>query len=836
MTIEELISRVKKPSRYCGNEFNVTKKVWDQVSLRIALIFPDLYEIGMSHQGLQILYHIINNQANLLAERAYAPDLDMEALLRSRGEELFSLESHRPLKEFDLLGITLPYELCYSNILTVLDLAGIPFRSVDRDQSYPLIIGGGPGAFHPEPVADFFDAILLGDGEEAIIEIAQIVMRAKEQAVDRRETLQRLAALPGIYIPSLFEPVYDEEGVFQDIKPLQADYSKVRRRVLPDIEDGGGEPPLVPLARVVHDRLGIEIARGCTRGCRFCQAGVIYRPVRERSMERVIELARKGIAEGGFDELALLSLSTGDYSCIAPLLGRLMDEFSKANVSVSMPSMRVGTLTPEIMSQIKRVRKTGFTLAPEAGTDRLRRVINKGITEDDLLSSSKAAFELGWKLLKFYFMFGLPTETEDDLAAIPELVKKARQTGKGGGHKINVSVGTFVPKPHTPFQREPQLSIGEGFTRINFLKERLRGNGFQLKWNDPRQSFLEGVLSRGDRKLAQVIEAAWRLGARLDAWSDYYKLDTWRQAADECGIDLEYYLRRRLPEENLPWQHLDAGLDDEFFKQEYEKALNEIYTPDCRVHGCQKCGLCDFKTVKPIVNSCPQFEPTAEKEIASAEKKVTAAIHFVYRFDYAKLNEARFLGHLEVIQMFFRVFRRLDLPINYSQGFSPSPKVSFSPALPLGTESMAEYFVVDLFEPLQDINGMLTAINRLLPGGFEIIGIAYDGSDLGQKGQACYRITLGKEYQQGDLEKFMAAATFDIRLSRKGKERKIDGRSMVTDLRMSEDKKIDLVLNSEVGQAGIKPMELLAAVLGLSDEDVLDSRVIKLWYREDDGK
>ncbi|MDT8335680.1 MAG: TIGR03960 family B12-binding radical SAM protein, partial [Desulfurivibrionaceae bacterium] len=407
MSIDDILPLVSRPSRYAGNEFNIVKKEWRHAELRCALVFPDLYEIGMSHQGLQILYHLLNNHPRVLAERAYAPAPDMEKVLRDSGRSLFGLESHRPLGEFDFLGITLPYELCYTNILTILDLAGMPFRSLERDDRHPLVIGGGPGAFHPEPVAEFFDAILLGDGEEAVLVIAELLLAAKSEGAGRAEVLRRLAAVEGVYVPSFFEPRYDHSGNFSGMLGL-AGQNSVRRRILADIENSGGDPPLVPLSRIVHDRLGIEIARGCTRGCRFCQAGMVYRPVRERSPARILELAEKGINESGFDELALLSLSTGDYSCISELLVGLMDRLARDRVAVSMPSMRVGTLTAEIMDQIKRVRKSGFTLAPEAGTDRLRRVINKGITEEDLLTTSRAAFDLGWKLLKFYFMFGLP--------------------------------------------------------------------------------------------------------------------------------------------------------------------------------------------------------------------------------------------------------------------------------------------------------------------------------------------------------------------------------------------------------------------------------------------
>ncbi|MBE9520250.1 MAG: TIGR03960 family B12-binding radical SAM protein, partial [Proteobacteria bacterium] len=601
VNINSILAHVKKPSRYIGKEFNAVKKDWQSVAVKVALVFPDLYEIGMSHHGLHILYRIINSQDTMLAERVYAPDKDLEALLRKKDWPIFSLESRAGLMDFDMVGITLPFELCYTNILTILDLGKIPLRASKRDGSHPFIIGGGSGSFNPEPVAEFFDAILLGDGEEAILEIAETIRQAKELQLDRQETLARLTEIAGLYVPSLFEPQYDKEGRLQQIKPLKPGYEKVNRRILPDLESVDGPfPPLVPLVRIVHDRLGVEVARGCTRGCRFCQAGIIYRPVRERSAEKVVKLAEQGITAGGFEELALLSLSTGDYSCLSPALGRLMDTFVKQYVSVSMPSMRVGTLTPEIIQQIKKVRKTGFTLAPEAGTDRLRQVINKGITEEDLLDTCREVFAHGWKLIKFYFMFGLPTETMDDVKAISELVRKATKTAAGKNPRINVSVATFVPKPHTPFQWEPQLSIEEGYERIDLLKKSLP-KSCKLKWHNPRQSFLEGVMSRGDRHLSMLIEEAWKLGSRLDAWTEHFDLELWQKAGAACNIDLAEYLRQRDLSEILPWQHLDTGVDESFLMAEFFKALEGMYTEDCRVHACQKCGACDFKTIKPVV-------------------------------------------------------------------------------------------------------------------------------------------------------------------------------------------------------------------------------------------
>ena len=455
---------ISKPGRYLGHEYNAVTRSWPETPLHCALIFPDLYEIGMSHQGLQILYHILNGRQDMLAERCYCPDLDVEKLLVGNNLPLTSLESGHALKDFDILGITLPYELCYTNILTILDLAGIPFLAADRDEGFPLILGGGSCSLNPEPVADFFDAILLGDGEEAIIEIAEEVLRAKKAHLPK----QRSSSATGRdrrCLCSLFFPTglrRTRHGSPPSAR-LEEGIQDIRRRILPDLDRTDHlKNPLVPHARIVHDRLGIEIARGCTRGCRFCQAGITYRPVRERSSgtdhgSRPLS----GIANSGFEELALLSLSTGDYSCLDQLLPELMDTFADGFVSVSMPSMRVGTLTQAVMDQIKRVRKTGFTVAPEAGSERLRRVINKGISEEDLLSTCRNAFSLGWNIMKLYFMIGLPTETREDVEAIVELARKTKQEGDRDGRgrrQINISVGTFVPKPHTPFQWERQLT------------------------------------------------------------------------------------------------------------------------------------------------------------------------------------------------------------------------------------------------------------------------------------------------------------------------------------------------------------------------------------------
>ncbi len=666
-----------------------------------------------------------------------------------------------------------------------------------------------------------------------MLSIARCIAAGREQGRGRAAILDSLSRIEGVYVPSYFEPQYGSKGQLTEIRPLNGRPARVRRTVVADLNAQPAiERPLVPLARIVHDRLGLELARGCTRGCRFCQAGVIYRPVRELAPERVMELAVDGIRNGGFDELALLSLSTGDYSCLAPLLVRLMDEFAARHISVSMPSMRVGTLTPEIMEQVKRVRKSGFTIAPEAGTDRLRRVINKGITEADLLKTVSTAFELGWKLIKLYFMFGLPMETREDIDAIPALTVRALRAAGGKGRTINVSIGTFVPKPHTPFQWEPQLDTDTAYDYIDRLK-RAMPKGAKLKWNDPRNSFLEGVFSRGDRRLAPLIEKAWRAGARLDAWSEYFNLPRWQEAAVELGIDLNDYLRRRELDEVLPWDHIDCGLESDFQIRELAKAREEAYTPDCRVHGCQGCGLCDFKKVKPVVYDAAAARAEVPRSFGTrAVSQPQGAYH--YRFTYEKRGLARFVGHLEFLQTLFRAVERAGLPVKFSRGFNPSPRISFSPALPLGMESLAEYFTAELQTPLSDLDGWLKRMNDEMPQGFNVLKIKLTGKGQPLKIVTDYRIVLPVEIVGDKIDKFLRVEKFPLSVIRKGRKKEIDARPLVREIEVLDTSVLALTMVSEISKAGIKPLEFVQALLGLNDNDT-PVRAVKLAWREDDG-
>lgn len=685
---------------------------------------------------------------------------------------------------------------------------------------------------NPEPVADFFDAIVLGDGEEVVLEIADLIREAGKAGADRSRVLSALTGIDGVYVPSFFEPQY-RGFEFRALRHLKPGYASIRRRVLsmlPGPEETAA--PLVPVVKPVHDRLGVEIARGCTRGCRFCQAGIIYRPVRERPVEQILTIAEQGIESSGFREMALLSLSSGDFSCLPDLMTRLMDRFADAYVSLSMPSMRIGTLTPEVMQQIKRVRKTGFTVAPEAGTDRLREVINKGITEEDLLATCRNAFAMGWNLIKLYFMIGLPTETRADIEAIVDLARKAREAAGPAAKRaqINVSVGTFVPKPHTPFQWERQLSLEESRDRIDRLKRMLPRRGFKLKWHDPRQSFMEGVFARGDRRLSFLIERAWQNGVRLDGWSEHFCLESWQEAAAQCGIDLDAYLQARDPEKPLPWDHLDPGVAGEYLELERENALAGRYTPDCRTEGCQQCGLCDFKVIRPVVNKPARgATPRPAGAAGRKEEEPGTAEQPPCRAHYTRTGDTRFYSHLEVLQLIFRVLARAGIRVLYSRGFNPTPRVSFSPALPLGMESEAEYFDFIPAAPLGRVENVMEKLNRELPSGMEVYALEPVRHSEAKAVVASYSVRLPEPLSREQLARigdFLARQSFVIGRFRKNTVREVDVRPLVRDMHAEGDgMAFDLI--SYPGRAGVSPGEILRHVAGVKEHEALLARIRK---------
>ncbi len=834
--IQDILPLVEMPSQYIGSEVNAIKKDPKTVDLFIALAFPDLYAIGTSHFGLQILYHLLNREKTIAAERVYAPDTDMESRLRNAGLSLTSLESARPLAQFDIIGFSLLYELNYTNILTILELSKIPFFAKDRDLSFPLLIAGGPCTCNPEPVADFFDAMVIGDGETVILEMAEC-WRAWKQGggTDKTRLLESWRHIEGVYVPSFFEPAYTAEG-FQTLNPRYPDYLQVLRAIIPSLNDAPfPEKPVVPYGRPVHDRLRLEVSRGCTRGCRFCQAGMIYRPVRERSVQTLMQQAENALAATGYDEISLLSLSTSDYGCMPELMSRLIARCGPEHIAVSLPSFRAGTLTPELMTQIKQIRKTGFTIAPEAGSQRLRNVINKNITQEDIVSTVHDAFSLGWQVVKLYFMIGLPTETEEDLSAMVDLVLdlrklKLQKTRGMKGHKnqINVSVNTFIPKPHTPFQWASQLTVEESQKRIHRLKEKLNYSDVQFKWQHPRVGLLEGLWARGDRRLAKLLVAAWQNGCRLDGWSDHFDVSKWEKSLEETGIDISFYTTRaRDLSEPLPWEHIHARVTKPFLISEWEKALEQESTPDCRSGNCRSCGVCDFQVIEPRVSGAPENRDS-ETQVDSPAALLTDAVR--YRISYAKTGPARVFGHLELANIMFRAVRRAKIPVSFSAGFHPKPKISFDDPLPLGMESLHETCEVSA-RPVFSTRQMMERLNQALPEGLAVTRweIASSKKEVPVQGNIRYKIRLKTGgFEKSSLEAFRSSETFVInRINRKGITAKIDIKEHVEDLEPEGDDYLVLAIRSGHQQT-LRPSEVLAAIFNLPEEVIKTARVVKL--------
>lgn len=819
-----ILLSVEKPARYMGGEMGTADS--REGAFTFVLAFPDVYEIGMSHLGLQVLYGVLKGVPWIMPERVYAPWPDLEESLRTQGKPLVTLEMGTPLAKADIIGFTLQYELSYTNILNMLDLSAIPLLAAEREEGYPLILGGGPCAYNPEPLADFFDAFLIGDGEDAVLEIAECVRAWKEEGVPKKALLERLARIEGVYVPSLFEVSYQADGRIDRVAPLREGYQSVRRRFVGDLETAlYPTSPVVPFLKTVHDRVSVEISRGCTRGCRFCQAGYIYRPVRERSPERVLEIVEEALHNTGYDEVSLLSLSTGDYGCLTPLLKGLMDRYAAQKKAVSLPSMRVGSLSPEMAEEIRRVRKTGFTLAPEAGSERLRSVINKGISEEALLENARAVYSNGWRLIKLYFMIGLPTETMEDVDRIVEISREVKRQGKlsGSGGDVNVSVSSFVPKPHTPFQWEPQISEAEIVDKQRHLRGELKKKKLIMKWQDASLSGLEGVFARGDRRLSRLLIEAHRLGCRFDGWWEHFDRLKWVEAFEKSGIDANFYLRRRELDEPLPWDHIDCGVSKEFFLAERKAALVGAATPDCRAGKCTGCGVCDFDTVKLRLNEPVPFDSYACETPPSEASDLARRI----RIRFEKAGRMRFLSHLEMLTLFTRAVGRSDIPIRYSQGFHPHPKFSFATALSVGIESYAEYMDFEV-ESGYGAQQLQEALNQTLPEGVRVL----EAVEIPLRAPALsvimehvrYRVTLPGELAadlQAKVDAFLALDSAPLKREKKGKAIEFDLRHELVGLK-ADGRALEMV----VGRG--KPVEFTSAILGVPVEALKDARLEKL--------
>jgi len=730
---ERILPFVSRPSAYIGKEVNAHQKDPNRAKVLFGLVFPETYAIGMSHLGLQILYRLLNDLPHVVCERVFAPLPDMEARLKKEGLPLVSLESKIPLKRFDILGFSLQYELTYTNLLAILELGGIPLLSKERDEGLPLVIAGGPCAMQPEPLADFVDAFLLGEGELRLVEIVNLYKEWKESKGSKDELLRALTHIPGVYVPSFFSMKWGKDGKLKEIVVLKEGYQQVKREVIQDLDDYPlPDKPLVPLSRIVHERLSIEVARGCIRGCRFCQAGYIYRPFRERDPGEIAMLIRRALKNTGYDEVSLLALSVGDCSYLEPLVLHLISVLAKERIALSLPSLRVGTVSQEVLKAIKRVRKTGITIAPEAATERLQKVINKLIPEEEVLETAKMAFKEGWRHIKLYFMVGLPTEREEDVRAI---IKLARKVSRLGGH-VHVSVSTFVPKAHTPFQWERMVGLEEIEQRHLIFKKELRGAGLQLKWHDPRMSVLEGVFARGDRRLGEVLLKAFKKGARLDGWSEFLNWRAWVEAFEEVGIRMEDYLRERDVGEVLPWSHLKSLVKEEFLLEERKRAREGMLTEACRP-GCRKCGCCGQGLSIRLKSEGITFPKAYHVIEGPSPQQARGRI----RAKFKKVGPMRFISHLEMVEVFLRAFRRAEIPLVFSGGFHPLPRVVFAQALPVGVESLAEYFDCEVREPV-DIETFLKDINRQLPEGLEVM----DACLIGMKERGLNELFVEDEF------------------------------------------------------------------------------------------
>ena len=730
-----MLQSVLKPARYTGDEWNAVHKDWDSVRCKFALALPDVYEVGMSNLGLAILYEILNRRADIAAERVYAPWIDMEEEMRARGIPLFSLESRHAVRAFDFVGFSLQYEMLYSNVLNMLDLAGIPLYAEERGEDMPFVVGGGPCVYNVEPIAGFFDFFVIGEGEEVLPEICDSFIRwnAAGRPGGRREFLTQLLGVDGIYVPSFYVPVYDARGDFVRMDALHPDARPViYKRVVKDMNDAvSAEHPIVPYMDIVHNRAMLELFRGCSRGCRFCQAGIAYRPARERTEKRLRKMAHEMISSSGYDEMSLTSLSSADYSGLGCLVDDLIEDYRDEKVSVSLPSLRIDSFSVELAQKVQRVRKSGLTFAPEAGTQRLRDVINKGVTEEDLLTACGAAFRHGWKQVKLYFMMGLPTETDEDIIGISRLAKKVvdlyTEIRGRRGCKVTVSVSCFVPKPYTPFQWFGQLSIEEFQRRQQLLKEHITDRAITFHYHDARLSVIEGIFARGDRRLAPALYAAWKRGAKFDGWSDLFDDAHYFAAFADCGIDWTYYSRRtRTIGEPLPWAHTSPGVLERYLKTEWQKALTASLTEDCRRTHCTGCGICPTLGVD-VIDYAGEEERKEEHEGAGVTADPASqgsvpqertTVH--YRGLITKGEELRYVSHLDYANLFVRACKRAGLPMAYSEGFNPHMKVAFASALSLGAASDAEYVDFEMTKELPP-HEVMQRLRAQLPRGAEII-------------------------------------------------------------------------------------------------------------------
>lgn len=803
---DEILPRVEKPSRYLGTEVNAIHKDRAAVDLRLALCFPDLYDLGLGNLGLHILYAVLNAVDGVWAERVYAPGVDLEGELRARGLPMFANESKDSLDQFDGIGFTLQSELTFTNILNVLDLAKIPLRTKDRRETDPLTFAGGPAVFNPEPLAPFMDFFVIGDGEDIVLEIAA-ALRAHR---GREARLDALAQIEGVYVPARypFETLPDGQ-----ILPLVG-APKIRKRTTRDL-NGSTFPVnyIVPFTEQVHDRISLEVLRGCTQGCRFCQAGMTTRPVRERTIENLDGLLQRTLDATGYEEVSLVSLSTCDYSQVRKMVETMVARARPQHVTVSLPSLRLDSFSVELSDMAAETRRTGLTFAPEAASPRLRAVINKWIPDEELLEMSAQAYERGWDHVKLYFMIGLPTERDDDVLAIADLCERTVQAGRriNRNAMVHTGVSTFVPKPFTPFQWAPQIDVEETERRQKILLQRFGKNrAIKFGRHHAEETFLEGLVSRSDRRAADLIELAWKKGCRFDAWSEHLRYDLWMEAVAELGYDVAFALRERQLDERLPWDHLDIHIPKSWFAADWQRATELKHAPDCRHKKCHKCGVIDVE--RELCASMLRDNI----EGAKAEKKwvrhdIPAPIEpdprMRLRFRIGRTGDARLLSHLETADAWIRALRRAKAPVSYSRGFHAHARVNFSAALPVGEESTGEYMDVVLHDRL-DARELFERLRATAPTGFLVLGVAevpiHTAGLMGEVRGADYTLfaPLPKAEIEAAVARILAAET--IPLEREGKKGvvTVDARAMLRHLVVRDDGAIDLGVRSIDGRPG----------------------------------
>ncbi|TEU07290.1 MAG: TIGR03960 family B12-binding radical SAM protein [Candidatus Aminicenantes bacterium] len=838
--LEEILKDVEKPGRYLGGEWNQIKKDPSSVQTKVALVFPDLYEVGMSYLGQKILYSLLNDNPKILAERVFAPWIDFEQKLRSEKIPLYSLENKIPLDEFDILGFSLLYELNYSNILTILDLARIPVFSSDRSLDHPLVMAGGPAVFNPEPVADVFDLFLIGDGEEAFLEILEKFGSLRKDSKDKSDLLKEMAKTSGVYVPSLYNTYLPDSAHLLAVKPEQDAPLNILKRVLyPFHEAHFPEKIVVPDVKVIFDRVSVEVARGCSQRCRFCQASSVYFPPRVKSPSYVLNTILNSLKLTGYDDTSLASLSISDYPYLGPIVDALMEKLAEKKISLSLPSLRPKGLSSNIVESIIKVRKTGFTLVPEAGTDRLRRVINKKMEDDDIREASQNAFSQGWRLLKMYFMVGLPTEKDEDLEGIVNLIQEVVRIGQKilkSAPQINLSVSSFIPKPHTPFQwlrMEDESNLRE---KYRFLESKLRRYpSVKLKGHPLKNAILEAVFSRGDRKLNRVLHQSWRGGARFDSWNDLFRFQTWEKGFEQEHLDYHLYLSSINTDTRLPWDHVDTGVKKSFLLEELNKARKEEYTPSCLDDSCGTCQGCVFPhLLERTFTEEVKIEPSQEIPLGKELEEVVR-----YRVFYSKRQSARFISHIDVSNIIQRAFRRAGIRVVHTKGFHPKMSISYLPALPLGMEGRAECFEFKsrfLFKE----DEFISLMNSCLPSGIRILGLERrEGikSTLNKEIETLvYSVDLKSREMMSAMrdqtERTLSDSDYYSRIEKRVKESlaKIHDESIQEKAIDRKEGKLFLHLKHSL-QKSIRPQEIVENIFGLKNPTFIMARE-KIVFKE----